>query len=57
MKPHEAGHVRAGLMRAVQTHGPEVKHLEEAKRGLEFQLDQIRSHLERDGFTSVVQMR
>ncbi|XP_008332096.1 myomegalin isoform X3 [Cynoglossus semilaevis] len=57
VKPHEAGHVRAGLMRAVQTHGPEVKHLEEAKRGLEFQLDQIRSHLERDGFTSVVQMR
>lgn len=35
----------------------DVNQLEEAKRTLEGQLEEIRSQLERDGYTSVAQMR
>nr|XP_033506582.1 myomegalin-like isoform X2 [Epinephelus lanceolatus] len=35
----------------------DVKQLEEAKKTLEAQLEEIRSQLERDGYTSVTQMR
>lgn len=35
----------------------DVKQLEEAKKILEGQLEEIRSQLERDGYTSVAQLR
>lgn len=35
----------------------DIKQLEEAKKTLEAQLEEIRSQLERDGYTSVTQMR
>jgi len=35
----------------------DVKQLEEARKTLEGQLEEIRSQLERDGYSSVAQMR
>ncbi|XP_070775639.1 myomegalin-like [Enoplosus armatus] len=45
------------LLRGVVSQRADVKQLEEAKRTLEGQLEEIRLQLDRDGFTSVAQMR
>lgn len=45
------------LVRGLVTQRDDVKQLEEAKKTLEGQLEEIRLHLERDGFTSVAHMR
>lgn len=46
-----------GLVRGAQSQRADVKHLDEAKKTLEFELEEIKSQLERDGYTSVAQMR
>lgn len=49
--------VTGGLERGVFSYRSDVKQLEEEKKTLEVELDDIRSQLERDGYTSVAQMR
>ncbi|XP_045907547.1 myomegalin-like [Micropterus dolomieu] len=49
--------VTRALVRGLVTQKDDVKQLEEAKKTLEGQLEEIRLHLERDGFTSVAHMR
>lgn len=46
-----------GLVRGAQSLTADVKQLDEAKKTLEFELEEIKSQLERDGYTSVAQMR
>lgn len=46
-----------GLVRGAQSQTADVKQLDEAKKTLEFELEEIKSQLERDGYTSVAQMR
>ncbi|CAB1443016.1 unnamed protein product, partial [Pleuronectes platessa] len=53
----EAEAVTAGLVRASLSQRAELKQLEEEKKTLEVQLEEIKSQLERDGYTSVAQMR
>ncbi|XP_062260294.1 myomegalin-like isoform X2 [Platichthys flesus] len=53
----EAEAVTAGLVRASLSQGADLKQLEEEKKTLEVQLEEIKSQLERDGYTSVAQMR
>ncbi|XP_039671038.1 myomegalin-like isoform X7 [Perca fluviatilis] len=45
------------VTRALVSQRADVKQLEEAKKILEGQLEEIRSQLERDGYTSVAQLR
>ncbi|XP_078119731.1 myomegalin isoform X3 [Sander vitreus] len=45
------------VSRALLSQRADVKQLEEAKKILEGQLEEIRSQLERDGYTSVAQLR
>ncbi|XP_035025418.2 myomegalin isoform X3 [Hippoglossus stenolepis] len=54
---HEAEAVTAGLVRASLSQRANLKQLEEEKKSLEVQLEEIKSQLERDGYTSVAQMR
>ncbi|XP_070701394.1 myomegalin-like isoform X2 [Pempheris klunzingeri] len=49
--------VSGAPVRGVVSQRADVKHLEESKRTLEGHLEDIRSQLERDGYTSVAQMR
>lgn len=49
--------VTGALVRGVVPPRADVKQLEEAKQMLEGQLDEISLQLERDGYTSVAQMR
>lgn len=44
-------------VRGVPTRETDVKQLEEEKKTLEGQLEEIHLHLEQDGYTSVAQMR
>ncbi|XP_060941034.1 myomegalin-like isoform X6 [Limanda limanda] len=53
----EAEAVTAGLVRASLSQRAELKQLEEEKKTLEVQLEEVKSQLERDGYTSVAQMR
>ncbi|XP_028283911.1 myomegalin isoform X3 [Parambassis ranga] len=49
--------VTGGLERGVLSYRSDVKQLEEEKKTLEVELDEIQSQLEGDGYTSVAQMR
>lgn len=44
-------------MRGALSQRADVKQLDEAKKTLEFELEEIKTQLERDGYTSVAQMR
>ncbi|XP_047188050.1 myomegalin-like isoform X4 [Scophthalmus maximus] len=57
VKSHEAGGVTGGLVRESLSQRADIKQLEEAKKTLEGHLEEIRLQLERDGYTSVAQMR
>ncbi|XP_026230057.1 myomegalin-like isoform X3 [Anabas testudineus] len=54
---HRPENVTGGLVRGVLSQRAEVKQLEEAKKTLEGQLEEIKLQLERDEYTSVSQMR
>ncbi|XP_070831102.1 myomegalin-like isoform X6 [Chaetodon trifascialis] len=49
--------VTGAAVRGTVSQRADVKHLEEAKETLQGQLEEIQSQLERDGYTSVAQMR
>lgn len=49
--------VTGAPVRALVSQKADVKQLEETKRTLEGQVEEIRSQLEKDGYTSVAQMR
>ncbi|XP_029971762.1 myomegalin isoform X3 [Salarias fasciatus] len=49
--------VAGGLVRRALSQRAEVKQLEDANRTLEVELGEIKSQLEKDGYTSVAQMR
>ncbi|XP_050926027.1 myomegalin isoform X4 [Lates calcarifer] len=53
----ESEGVTGGLARGALSQRADVEQLEEAKKTLEIQLEEIRLQLDRDGFTSVAQMR
>ncbi|GAA6234826.1 myomegalin-like isoform X5 [Lates japonicus] len=57
VKLHESEGVTGGLARGTLSQRADVEQLEEAKKTLEIQLEEIRLQLDRDGFTSVAQMR
>lgn len=57
MKLCESEGVTGGLARGALSQRADVEQLEEAKKTLEIQLEEIRLQLDRDGFTSVAQMR
>ncbi|XP_069368003.1 myomegalin-like isoform X12 [Paralichthys olivaceus] len=54
---HEAEAVTPGLVRRSLSLRADLKQLEEEKKTLEVQLEEIRSQLKGDGYTSVAQMR
>ncbi|KAG7214689.1 hypothetical protein INR49_010581 [Caranx melampygus] len=54
---HDNEGVTGGAVRGVLSQRADVKHLEEAKKSLEGQLGEIRLQLEKDGYTSVAQIR
>ncbi|XP_072220624.1 myomegalin-like isoform X3 [Leuresthes tenuis] len=49
--------VTAELIGGVFPQNADIKQLEEAKRALEVELEEIKSQLEKDGYTSMVEMR
>ena len=57
MEASETAGVTGGLVRGGLSQKADVKQLEEAKETLEGQLKGIRLQLERDGYTSLAQMR
>lgn len=57
MKVHQHENVTGGLVWGVSSQRTDVKQLEEAKKTLEGQLEEIKLQLERDEYTSVAQMR
>lgn len=57
MKAHQPEDVTGGLVRGVLSQRTDIKQLEDAKKTLEDQLEEIKLQLERDGYTSVAQMR
>lgn len=57
MKVHHHEIVTGGLVRGVSSQRTDVKQLEEEKKTLEDQLEEIKLQLQRDEYTSVAQMR
>ena len=57
MKVQEAGCVIEGSVLGRFSQKADIKQLEEAKRTLEVELEEIKSQLESDGYTSVADMR
>ncbi|XP_022053261.2 myomegalin isoform X2 [Acanthochromis polyacanthus] len=57
MKARGLNSVTGQLGRGFLSQRADVKQLEEAKKRLEVELEEVKSQLERDGYTSVAQMR
>uniref|UniRef100_A0A3Q1EII1 Olduvai domain-containing protein n=1 Tax=Acanthochromis polyacanthus TaxID=80966 RepID=A0A3Q1EII1_9TELE len=57
MKARGLNSVTGQLGRGLLSQRADVKQLEEAKKRLEVELEEVKSQLERDGYTSVAQMR
>ncbi|XP_008280462.1 myomegalin-like isoform X2 [Stegastes partitus] len=57
MKARGPNGATGGLGRRLLSQRVDVKQLEEAKKTLEVELEEVKSQLERDGYTSVAQMR
>ncbi|XP_035803441.2 myomegalin isoform X3 [Amphiprion ocellaris] len=57
MKARGINSVTGQLGRGLLSQRADVKQLEEAKKRLEVELEEVKSQLERDGYTSVAQMR